>query len=664
MIGNSIVKVMSSDPTLQPCLNLGSQQNNGSDSCFSNHDDIMAGDGSTPFGGVMSSNEDEVPNITAEVCDAERATIAITIAMLSGVIMLLMGLLQLGFISIFLSESLVSGYTTGAACHVFTSQLKHVLGIDNGVHPGILQVPRIWIKSIYQLCHTNPATFIIALVTMAVLIAINILNKWLKKRKIPMVSYSRGQRKFSVKRVKWTIPVPGPLVVLIGATLISFLASFETNFDVIIVGEIPQGAPALTNPFTSYISFPLIIDSFVISIVVYSVSVSLARKFANEHDYAIHSNQEFIAYGAMNVIGSFFSSFTAAGSLSRSLIQSNAGKTQLVGFISSAIILIVLLWLGALFEPLPTAVLAATIWVALWGMFRQFRHTWSYFKLSFSDFLIWVVVFLATVFLGVDLGLGVGVAFSLLVIIFRIVLPYSSVLGQAKDTEIFRNTKYFEVDTVKGVLIFRFMAPICFMNAAVFRTRLEMECDLHKRQKPGGEEKGCLQKCLPPPEQWCGGRGGYDVTEVHTEEELQGHLETASDRDLRVAPRAKRKQLVHSVVIDCAPISFLDAVGVNALKQLVLDFYKCDVQVVFASMTKENRDMMDRAKFYEVCGKEWLFPSIQDAVHHACFSSTLVRRTPIIHVHVHVQYMCYGRFSNTPKSDSIFTHYIVPVTLN
>jgi hypothetical protein len=180
-------------------------------------------------------------------------------------------------------------------------------------------------------------------------------------------------------------------------------------------------------------------------------------------------------------------------------------------------------------------------------MFVQVKHTWTYFKLSFSDFLIWVVVFLSTTLLGVDLGLGVGVAFSLLVIIYRTVLPYSSVLGQARDTEIFRNTKHFQVDTIDGVLIFRFMAPICFVNTAVFRTRLEMECDLHKRQPPGGEEKGCLQKILSPPEQCCRQRGAYGVTSDEARERAElresAPVQVASDRDLRVRPTLERNQL-------------------------------------------------------------------------------------------------------------------------
>jgi MFS superfamily sulfate permease-like transporter len=273
MIGNIIEKTFSSDARLSICHGLT---------------DTGSGSGL----GLGGSSDDVTDGNTTDVdCDSERVSIAITIALVSGTIMLIMGVLQLGFITIFLSESLVSGYTTGAAVHVFTSQLTHILGISNKVTPGMWTVPRTWVKSFSILDTTNVATLIIAVVAMAALIGFNFLNKWLKKKKIPTVKYSRQQREFSVKWVKWTIPIPAPLVVLILATLISFLGSFERNFDVIIVGNIPQGVPAVTNPFSSYLTPSLVIDSFIVAIVAYSVSVSLARKFAVEHDYPIHSNQ-------------------------------------------------------------------------------------------------------------------------------------------------------------------------------------------------------------------------------------------------------------------------------------------------------------------------------------------------------------------------------------
>jgi MFS superfamily sulfate permease-like transporter len=208
MIGNSINKILSQDPLLQGCL--GNGPGNDTDFTSGHGSGLASGDGSMlPCGvGVMA------PSNASVDCDAEKASIAITIALVSGVIMLLMGLFQLGFISIFLSESLVSGYTTGAAVLVFTSQLTHILGISNKVPPGLFQVPRTWTKSFSILPTTNLATLLISLVSIAALIGFKFLNKWLKKKTIPIVVYSRGQRKWCVKRVKWTIPIPAPLVVV------------------------------------------------------------------------------------------------------------------------------------------------------------------------------------------------------------------------------------------------------------------------------------------------------------------------------------------------------------------------------------------------------------------------------------------------------------------
>jgi MFS superfamily sulfate permease-like transporter len=303
MIGNIIEKTFSSDARLSICHGL----TGGSD-------DTGSGSGL----GLGGSSDDVTDgNITASDvdCDSERVSIAITISLVSGTIMLIMGVLQLGFITIFLSESLVSGYTTGAAVLVFTSQLTHILGISNKVPPGLWQVPRTWVKSFSIINTTNVATLIIAVVAMAALIGLTLLNKWLKKKKFPTVKYSRQQRKFSVKWVKWTIPIPAPLVVLILATLISFLGSFERNFDVIIVGDIPQGAPPVTNPFSSSLTSSLVIDSFIVAIVAYSVSVSLARKFAVEHDYTIHSNQVLLSFSH------FLSLFRLVSAKSTTLFQ-------------------------------------------------------------------------------------------------------------------------------------------------------------------------------------------------------------------------------------------------------------------------------------------------------------------------------------------------------
>lgn len=133
--------------------------------------------------------------------------------------------------------------------------------------------------------------------------------------------------------------------------------------------------------------------------------------------------------------------------MSRSLVQeSTGGNTQVAGAISSLFILIIIVKLGELFQDLPKAVLAATIIVNLKGMLRQFADVCSLWKANRVDLLIWLVTFVATILLNLDLGLAVAVVFSLLLLVVRMQLPHYSVLGQVPDTDIYRDVaEYLEV---------------------------------------------------------------------------------------------------------------------------------------------------------------------------------------------------------------------------
>jgi MFS superfamily sulfate permease-like transporter len=133
----------------------------------------------------------------------------------------------------------------------------------------------------------------------------------------------------------------------------------------------------------------------------------------------------------MNFGGSFFGSFPTAGALSRTVLQdATGGNTQLVGLFSSVIVIFVILLLGSLFGPLPSAALAAIVVVALKGLYFQLRDIYKFYKLSLQDMLIWLVVFFSTLLIGLDIGLGIGVLFSLVLVMFRTVLPYSPALGE------------------------------------------------------------------------------------------------------------------------------------------------------------------------------------------------------------------------------------------
>ncbi|XP_019864177.1 PREDICTED: solute carrier family 26 member 6-like [Amphimedon queenslandica] len=568
MVANGITHVLESNEEMYPCLN-GTENN-----------DI-----------IVSISGTEMS------CEELKVKIAVTLSFLSGIFMIILGLFKFGFITILLSESLISGYTTGAAAHVFTSQAKHIFGLDIEPIRTLFSIPKIWVEVFKSLPTTNIATLLISIVTIITLIIFRIVDrKVIRKLKIQCWSYS-SQRKGCFKnkdKFKWPVPLPSQLIVVVVGAIISYAASFSHKFDVNIIEEVPLGLPSPSLPTVSYM-IPLIQDAAVISIVTFSVSISLAQVFAKQHNYTVSPDQEFIAYGAMNLVGSFFSCLNTAGSLSRSTVQSvSGGKTQLVGLISSSIMLLVLVALGHLFEPLPNAVLASIIWVALYGMFSQIVDVWRYFKLSMSDMFIWLVVFTATVLLGVDLGLGIGVGFSLAVILFKIVLPKSLELDPKSYDDIANKEL---ITRLPDVIIYRFQAPLCFINCKVFQARLDIVCGIDRRAS-SDDKPGCIQALF------------YKILK-----KKRGNWSPHSPTH----PVNK----VHTLILDCSSIGFMDAMGVKTMQQLVLDFDKFGIQVLFAALTSNNYAMLERVGFFDKCGKEWIFRTLDDATRHATAGAKL-----------------------------------------
>jgi high affinity sulfate transporter 1 len=413
-----------------------------------------------------SAGSSNATNITD--CVEFKSGVAITITFLSGTILIVMSIFQLGFVSLFLSSALVSGYTTGAAVHVATSQVRHLLGIpqaDLKADPGPFNSPKVWILLVQNVArgNVNVATINISLISCIFLIVVRNVNSCLSKTKL-------------YKKIP--IPIPSQLILVVLATLVSYLFQFNERWGVSIVDTIKSGPPQLSMPVAEHIP-NVIQDAITVAIVSFAVGVSLSKVFAKRNKYEVSANQEMFAYGISNVLGSFFSSFGPSGSLSRSLIQENVGgKTQLVGIISSVIIFAVLIGIAPLFEPLPKTILASVVIVALYGMFKQVTHLLKYWKTSKFDMAVWLVIFIATVVLGVDYGLLVGTLFSVALVVFRILLPNASSLGQLNrdSTVIKQDTR--KVLPLPGIIIFRFFSPLCYLNTGVFRAKLVLKAGI------------------------------------------------------------------------------------------------------------------------------------------------------------------------------------------
>ncbi|GBM31172.1 Sulfate transporter [Araneus ventricosus] len=379
---------------------------------------------------------------------------ATTLAMAVGFWQLFMGVFRLGSLTVVLSDQLVSGFSSGAACHVATSQLKDLFGIHIGRYSGTLKLIYMLRDVFTNLINTNPATVIISAIALFILAVF--------KEQID------GRLKGRLK-----MPIPIDLIVVVIATTISYFSNFHSNYKVSVIQDIPIGLPSPTPPRLDILPH-LIGDSFAIAIVAYAISLSMAKLLSKKHKYAIRPNQELLALGCANVFASFFSCYPCSASLSRSLVQERSGgRTQVAGLVSCSILLVILLALAPMFYSLPKCILSCIILVALKPMFLQMKDFYKAWRISKLDACIWLVTFLSTVLLDVTYGLLAGVIFSLGTVIIRSVLPTKTFLGRIPDTDIYLDSKRYDMaHEIKGIKIFHFESALYFINKELFKSSL------------------------------------------------------------------------------------------------------------------------------------------------------------------------------------------------
>lgn len=500
--------------------------------------------------------------------DTIKLGFAMAVTFLVGCIQLLMGVFRLGFVTTFLSDPLVSGFTTGAACHVFTSQIKHIFGIQMGRYSGPFKLIYSYIDVFSNISQTNLVTFGMSAVSVLIIALVKELINNNPKIK-----------------PKLKMPVPIELVMVILGTVISYFLKLNDYHHVRIVGKIATGIPTPLPPPFSLLR-EVVTDAIAIAIVAFAINVSMCKILAKKHDYEIDPNQELLAYAFCNIFSSFFSAFCSAVSLSRSLVQENAGgRTQVTGLISSILILIVLLVVGPLFETLPNCVLAAIIIVALKGMFKQFTELRRLWGISKIDFAIWLVAFLGTALLDVDYGLGVGVGFSLITVLGRSSRPYSCLLGQMPNTDIYRDISvYRSASEIPGIKIFRFDSSLYFANCENFRSRLYELTGVNPRKLKKKQQKA--------------------------EKKKKKMVESGSANGLHEIPTTT----VKAIIIDCSSWSYLDSVGVKVLSQVISEYDAVDVRVLLAHCKAGIREMLVKAGFYNNADRYCLFVTVHDAV--------------------------------------------------
>lgn len=374
---------------------------------------------------------------------------ALTLAFLSGAMLLLLGVLRLGFLANFLSHPVISGFITASALIIAASQLKTLLGIraegDNLLH------------LLPSLAANLGGTH---LLTLAIGAGATAFLFWVRRGLKPLLQKAGMGARAADMTAK-----AGPVAAIAVTAVLSWALGWDAQ-GVRVVGAIPSGLPPLTLPsFDPELWRQLALPALLISVVGFVESVSVGHTLAAKRRQSIAPDQELVALGASNVSAAFSGGFPVTGGFARSVVNFDAGaRTPAAGVLTAGgIALASLLFTPALYH-LPQATLAATIVVAVLSLvdFGILKRTWAY---SRADFAGATVTLLGTLAFGVERGLTAGVAVSLALYLFRTSRPHVAVVGLVPGTEHFRNVLRHAVRVSPQLLSLRVDESLYFANA-------------------------------------------------------------------------------------------------------------------------------------------------------------------------------------------------------
>lgn len=357
---------------------------------------------------------------------------AAQMALISGVVLVLCGVLRLGFLSSFLSRPVMSGFTSGAALVIAASQLKVLLG--------------------GPLTAINPTAAAIGLLSLLLL--------WLARSQLGRQLQRLGLAAKSADMLSKLAPA----AILLLATLLVWQQDWQ-HAGVALIGPIPAGLPSLGLSLSLEQLRNLLAPSLLIGFMVFLSGQSAAVTLAQRRGERINTNQELLGLGAANVASALSGGFPVTGSISRSAVNYAAGaNTPLASVITALLLAVLLLTPNAWLAWLPLPALAATIIIAVIGMLDLTtpREAWRYDR---ADAVAWLVTFSGVLLLGVEEGVMLGVVLSLGTVIWRASRPHIAVLGRLPGSEHFRNIERYAAETHPQIVLLRIDAGVFFGNA-------------------------------------------------------------------------------------------------------------------------------------------------------------------------------------------------------
>ena len=462
----------------------------------------------------------------------EAATL---LALMVGIISLLLGLFRFGFLIQLISHPVIQSFIIASALLIAFGQLKFLVDLPLKAN----NLPE-FVSSLLQyfpLLHV-PSLFF-GLLSIGLLIY---LPKLLKSQ---AVQSRIGSTDFLVRAV--------PLIlVCLGIAAIVFLDLKLQGIKT--VGAIPSGFPPLSFPHWNLeLVMTLLPGASMIAMISFVESLSIAQATALQQRSHLNSNQELIALGLANISAGVSSAFPVTGSLSRTVVNADAGaKSPMAGVLSSILIIFVSLFFTGFFEDLPLTILAATIIVSIWKLvnFQPFFDAWRYSK---ADGLAMWITFLGVVLIDISTGLIIGIVSTFVLMLWRISRPHIAVVGLVEGTQHFRNIQRHQVSTSDQVLSLRIDENLTFLNANSFK--------------------------------------GYLINEISLNDQLQ------------------------HVIINCSSISAIDLSALEMLEDLNTELAKLDIRLHFAEVKGPVMDKLQASKLMtHLSGRIYLthFQAIQD----------------------------------------------------
>lgn len=378
------------------------------------------------------------------------AIAAITLAFISGLILILMGILRLGFLANFLSHPVIAGFITASGILIATSQLKHILGVDAHGHTLI----ELLFSLIDHRDMINPITLLLGISTLAFLF-------WVRTGLKPAL-LALGYK----PRAADILAKAGPVGAVVATTLVTYVFDL-VNSDVKIVGTVPVGLPPLTAPsFSIDLWGQLFMSGFLISIIGFVESVSVASTLAAKKRQRIVPDQELIGLGSSNIASAISGGYPVTGGFARSVVNFDAGaETPAAGAFTAIGIGLAALLLTPLLFFLPKATLAATIIVAVLSLvdFSILKKAWSYSKVDFAAVFTTIIL---TLGMGVETGVATGVLLSIALFLYKTSKPHVAEVGLVSGTQHFRNINRHKVETYPNLVTLRVDESLYFANAA------------------------------------------------------------------------------------------------------------------------------------------------------------------------------------------------------